>query len=53
MTHATLLFLQGLVNGLTLNVGAADFDEVLATVVAARAELAALVEAGQEQAPHS
>jgi len=39
MTSATLQFLQGLVNGLTLNVGAPDFDEVLATVVAARQEL--------------
>lgn len=43
MTKDTATFLLGLVNGLTINVGAPDFEEALAKVIAARTELAALL----------
>lgn len=38
-------FLLGQVNGLTLNVGAPDFDRALAQVLAARQQLQAIVDA--------
>ena len=38
-------FLLNQVNGLTLNVGAPDFDEALAKVLAARQQLTAIVQA--------
>lgn len=43
MTRSTALFLLNLLNAQTLNVGAHDFEAVVAQVVAARAELLDIV----------
>lgn len=41
MTRETVEFLLGVLGGLTLNVGADDFDQAVAAIQQARAELLA------------
>lgn len=43
MSRETALFLLNLLNAQTLNVGAPDFEQAVTAIVAARAELLALV----------
>ena len=43
MTKETAEFLLGVLGGITLNVGAPDFDQVVPKVLAARAELGAIL----------
>lgn len=45
MTPETAQFLLGVLNGLTLNVGADDFEQVARQVMQARAELLTIVRA--------
>lgn len=45
MTKETAEFLLGVLGGLTLNVGAPDFGEVVPKVLAARTELTAILTA--------
>lgn len=45
MSPEVIAWLQGLVNSVTLNVGAEDFEEVAALVTKAKRELAQAVDA--------
>jgi hypothetical protein len=45
MTKETAQFLLYILDGITLNVGAPDFDEVVSKVLAARAELTVILTA--------
>lgn len=52
MTKSTAEFLLGLLNKQTISVGAPDFDDAVNAVLAARAELLAVLAADQaEQRP--
>jgi hypothetical protein len=44
LSRPTAEFLLGMLNTQQLNVGAPDFDQVVALVIAARAELTAIIE---------